>query len=164
MSATHLKQLCEDTFTRLKKVSMELERFLNKETLSSLVAKSGDPEEYEIYYRHFISDLRHLLVYSENAYERLGVCLRRAKFNAAYAEEVLSEVYHNCVNNFYYPKGEGYDESVYNGQEAIIFRKEITPELRQLMLVLSQLFSKMRSDLQVYETGYLQRQSLQTAR
>ncbi|TGU89132.1 DUF3907 domain-containing protein, partial [Mesorhizobium sp. M00.F.Ca.ET.186.01.1.1] len=26
MSATHLKQLCEETYTKLKKVSMELER------------------------------------------------------------------------------------------------------------------------------------------
>jgi hypothetical protein len=154
MAATHLKQLCEDTYTKLKKASMELERFLNQVTLTRLVEQSGDPEEYEAYYRSYLSDLRHLLVNCENAYERLGIALRRARFNEEFAEEVLSLVYHSCVNNFYYPKGEVYDEEGHNdtGQDAIIFRKQVTPELKQLTISLSKIFEQLRDNLQYYET------------
>ncbi len=166
MSGTHLKQLCEDTYTRLKKVSMELERFLNQVTLAGLVAQSGDPEEYELYYRNYLSDLRHLLVYSENAFEKLGVCLRRARFNEEFAEEALYQVYHTCINNFYYPKGEVYDEDgrySYTGQDAIIFRKQVTPELRSLTLSLSKIFEQMRDDLQYYETDYITKKRMRSA-
>jgi len=165
MSDSHLKQLCEDTFTRLKKASMEIERFLNQVTLSSLIEKSGDPEEYDAYYRAYLSDLRHLLVYSENGYEKLGVALRRASFNSDFAEEVLYMIYHSCVNNFYYPKGEVYDEDgrySYTGQDAIIFRKPVTPELRALTLSLSKLFEQMRDDLQYYETDYITKKRMQS--
>ncbi|MGN7468652.1 DUF3907 family protein [Brevibacillus sp. SAFN-007a] len=158
MSATHLKQLCEETYTKLKKVSMELERYLNQVTLPSLVSASGDPEEYEAYYRTYLSDLRHLLVYCENAYDRLGVSLRRARFNEEFAEEVLYQVYHTCVNYFYYPKGEVYEEDgryAYTGQDCIIFRKQVTPELQQLTLSLSKVFEQMRDELQYYENDYI---------
>ncbi|UFJ43098.1 YpuI family protein [Brevibacillus humidisoli] len=165
MSGRHVKQLCEDTYTRLKKVSMELERFLNQVTLSGLVAQSGDPEEYEAYYRSYLSDLRHLLVYCENAYEKLGVCLRRARFNEDFAEEILYQVYHNCVNNFYYPRGEVYDEDgryAYTGQEAIVFRKQVTPELQNLTLSASKVFEHLRDELQYYETDYLTKRRMQS--
>ena len=167
MSATHLKQLCEETYTKLKRVSMEVERYLNQVTLSSLVSASGDPEEFESYYRNYLSDLRHLLVYCENAYERLGVSLRRARFNEEFAEEVLYQVYHTCINNFYYPKGEVYDEDgrySYTGQDAIIFRKQVTPELQQLTLSLSRVFEQMRDDLQYYETDYITKKRMQNER
>lgn len=164
MSETHLKQLCEDTYNKLKKVSMEVERFLNQVTLSGLVEQSGDPEEYAAYYRAYLSDLRHLLVYSENAYEKLGVGLRRARFNEEYAEEVLYQVYHNCINNFYYPKGEVYDEDgrySYTRQDAIIFRKQVSPELKKLTLSLSRVFEQMRNELQYYETDYIAKKRMQ---
>ncbi len=167
MSGTHLKQLCEDSYTKLKKVSMELERFMNQVTLAGLVEQSGDPEEYEAYYRTYLSDLRHLLVYCENAYEKLGVALRRARFNEDFAEEVLYQVYHMCVNNFYYPKGEVYDEDgrySYTGQDAIIFRKQVTPELKQLTISLSKVFEQLRDDLQYYETDYITKKRMQKER
>lgn len=165
MSGTHLHLLCEETYTKLKKVSMELERFLNQVTLASLVDQSGDPEEYEAYYRDYLSDLRHLLVHSENACDKLGVALRRPRFDEQFAEEVLYQIYHTCINNFYYPKKEVYDEdgrSSYNGQEAIVFRKEVTPELRNLTLFLAKQFEQMRDELQYYETDYIAKKQLQT--
>lgn len=167
MSGTHLKQLCEETYTKLKKVSMELERFLNQTTLVGLVEQSGDSEEYEAYYRNYLSDFRHLLVYSESAYEKLGVSLRRARFNEEFAEDVLYQVYHTCINNFYYPKGEVYDEDgrySYTGQDAIIFRKQVTAELNQLTIALSKVFEQMRDDLQYYETDYITKKRMQKER
>jgi hypothetical protein len=157
MSGTHLKLLCEETYRRLKKVSMELERFLNQVTLSELVKQSGDPEEYEAYYRSYLSDLRHLLVNSENAYEKVGVCLRRARFSEEFAQEVLHNVYHTCINCFYYPKGEVYDENSrmgYTGEDPIVFSKEVTPELRHLTLYLSRTFEQMRNELHYFESDH----------
>ncbi|NGQ97090.1 DUF3907 family protein [Brevibacillus sp. SYP-B805] len=164
MSEKHLKQLCEETCTKLKRVSKELERFLNQVTLAGLVKASGDPEEYEAYYRAFLSDLRHLLVYSENAYEKLGVVLRRARFDEAFAEEVLYQVYHTCINSFFYPKGEVYDEDgryAYEGKDAIHFRKPVTPELQKLTLSLYKEFEQMRDDLHYYETDYLTKKRME---
>ncbi|WP_232699240.1 DUF3907 family protein [Brevibacillus daliensis] len=164
MSDAHLKQLCEDTFIRLKKVSIELERFLNKTTLSALVESSSDAQEYESYYSSYLSDLRRLLVYAENAYEKVGVCLRRARFNSEFAEDALYQVYQTCVINFYYPKGEVYDEDgrySYTGQDCIIFRKDVTPELRELTLTLSRIFEPLRDDLQYYETDYITKKRMQ---
>ncbi|ATO50757.1 DUF3907 family protein [Brevibacillus laterosporus] len=164
MSDAHVKQLCEDTFMRLKKVSIEVERFLNQTTLADLVERSGDAQEYEAYYGSYLSDLRRLLVYAENAYEKLGICLRRARFNEEFAEEALYQVYHTCVINFYYPKGEVYDEDgrySYTGQDCIIFRKEVTPDLETLTLGLSRIFEPLRDELQYYETDYITKKRMQ---
>ncbi|AMA72431.1 MULTISPECIES: DUF3907 family protein [Aneurinibacillus] len=158
MPETQLKEICEESYNRLKKVCMELEKFLNTTTLNQLVQASSDPEQYESYYRDYLSDLRHLLVNCENAYEKLGICLRRARFNKEFAEEALYLVYHTCVNLFFYPKGEVYEEdgrNSYTGRDAIIFHKEVTPELKALTLGMSKVFEYLRDELQYYETDYV---------
>ncbi|HBI04431.1 MAG TPA: DUF3907 domain-containing protein [Paenibacillaceae bacterium] len=158
MTETQLKEICEESYNRLKKVCMELEKFLNNTSLPQLVSASSQPEEYETYYKNYLSDLRHLLVNSENAFERLGITLRRAKFNKEFAEENLYLVYHTCINLFFYPKGEVYEEdgrNSYTGRDAIIFHKEVTPELKALTLGLSKQFEYLRDELQYYETDYV---------
>ncbi|BAU27324.1 uncharacterized protein DUF3907 [Aneurinibacillus soli] len=167
MPETQLKEICEESYKRLKKVCMELEKFLNATTLASLIQNSPDPEQYETYYRNYLSDLRHLLVNSENAYEKLGICLRRAQFNKEFAQEVLYLVYHTCVNMFFYPKGEVYEEdgrNSYTGRDAIIFHKEVTPELKSLTLGMSKVFEYLRDELQYYETDYVTMKRMSAAR
>lgn len=158
MPEIHLRELCEDSYHRLKKTAMELEKFLNSTTLESLVNSSGDPEEYQPYYRAYLSDLRNLLVHCEKVYENIGICLRRSQFNKDFAEECLFHLYHTCVNLFFYPKGEVYEEDgrhSYTGRDAIIFRKEVTPQLKALTLSLSKTFEYLRDELQYYETDYI---------
>jgi hypothetical protein len=167
MPETQLKEICEESYTRLKKVCIELEKFLNSTTLKQLVQTSSDPEQYESYYRDYLSDLRHLLVNCENAYEKLGICLRRARFNKEFAEEALYLVYHTCVNLFFYPKGEVYEEdgrNSYTGRDAIIFHKEVTPELKSLTLGMSKVFEYLRDELQYYETDYVTMKRMSTVR
>ena len=167
MPDTQLREICEESYKRLKKVSMELEKFLNATTLAQLVQSSPDPEQYEAYYRDYLSDLRHLLVNSENAYEKLGICLRRAQFNKDFAQEVLYLVYHTCINTFFYPKGEVYEEdgrNSYTGRDAIIFHKEVTPELKALTLGMSKVFEYLRDELQYYETDYVTMKRMSAAR
>jgi hypothetical protein len=158
MPEVQLKELCEESYNRLKKAAMEIEKFLNSNTLDDLARKSGDVEEYQPYYRAYLSDLRFLLVHCEKVYEKLWVCLRRSQFNKEFAEEALYSLYHTCVNMFFYPKGEVYEEDgrhSYTGRDAVIFRKEVTPELKQLTLFLSKTFEYLRDELQYYETDYL---------
>jgi hypothetical protein len=158
MPDIQLRELCEESYNRLKKAAMEIEKFLNFTTLSTLVSQSGDPEEFQPYYRAYLSDLRFLLVHCEKVYEKLGVCLRRSQFNKDFAEESLHLLYHTCVNLFFYPRGEVYEEDgrhSYTGRDAIIFRKEVTPELKALTLSLSKIFEFLRDELQYYETDYL---------
>ncbi|WP_027417808.1 DUF3907 family protein [Aneurinibacillus terranovensis] len=167
MPEIQLKEICEESYHGLKKVCREVEKFLNSNTLAQLVQSSPEPEEYDEYYSNYLSDLRHLLVNCENAYERLGICLRRAQFNKEFAEEALYHVYHSCVNLFFYPKGEVYEEdgrNSYTGRDAIIFRKEVTPPLKELTLGLSKIFEYLRDELQYYETDYITMKRMSAAR
>lgn len=167
MTETQLREICEESYNRLKKVCMELEKFLNQTSLPQLVQSSPDPEEYESYFRNYLSDFRHLLVNCENAYERLGITLRRAKFNKEFAEENLYLVYHTCVNLFFYPKGEVYEEdgrNSYTGRDAILFHKQVPPELKNLTLGLSKTFEFLRDELQYYETDYVTMKKMKSAK
>ena len=126
-----------------------------------------NPDEYEPYYRNYLSDLRHLIVNSETAYERLGITLSRSKFNKEFAEENLYLVYHTCVNLFFYPKGEVYEEdgrNSYTGRDAILFHKQVIPELRKLTLDLSKTFEYLRDELQYYETDYVTMKKMRSAK
>ncbi|MEW9672838.1 DUF3907 family protein [Ammoniphilus sp. 3BR4] len=158
MPEIQVRELCEESYHRLKKSALDIENFLNSTTLQDLVNRSGDQEEYSSYYKAYLSDLRSLLVHCEKVYENIGVCLRRSEFNKEFAEEALYHLYHTCVNLFYYPKGEVYEEDgrhSYTGRDAIIFRKEVTPELKALTLSLSKTFEYLRDELQYYETDYI---------
>ncbi|MBP1932853.1 DUF3907 family protein [Ammoniphilus resinae] len=152
------RQLCEESFRLLKEAALDIERFLNSTTLDALVVKSENPEQYQPYYRSYLSDLRFLLVHCEKVYENLGMCLRRAQFHEEMANEVLYQLYHTCVNNFYYPRGEVYEEDgrhSYTGSNAIVFRQEVVPELKELTLSLARTFEYLRDELQFYEADYI---------
>lgn len=163
MSSANVKQLCESTQTQLKQVIAKLEQFLNHYSLPQLCV-DGDREMSD-YYKGYLSDLRHLLVFSQVASEKLGVSLRRPDFNQDYAEKVLYETYHSCVNLFFYPANESYSEDgryAYTGQDAIRFRKPPAAEIRTVTLECSKLFEQLRDDLAYYESSYLTQKNMQT--
>ncbi|GAA0365957.1 DUF3907 family protein [Bacillus horti] len=151
-----LMDMCEMTYQRLKQISATLENYLNHVHLPMLM--ESDDHEEETYYKGYLQDLRHLLINCENSYEKLGVSLRRAQFNKEFSEEALYQAYHLCVNGFFYPKNESYEEDgrhSYTGRDAIIFRREVNPELKKITLELSKVFEKLRDDLMYYETDYV---------
>ncbi|WP_202077206.1 DUF3907 family protein [Caldalkalibacillus salinus] len=160
----HLKETCEWTHQRLKQIAAQLETYLNETTLNGLVETDENPEDVHEYYKGYLQDLRHLLVNCENAYEKLGICLRRAQFNRAFAEDALYQVYHSCVNLFFYPINESYEEDgrhSYTGRDAILFKREIDPKLKNVTLSLSKLFEELREDLMYYETDYVTTRRMQ---
>lgn len=165
MAIHNVQQLCETTKAKLKQAIDTIEPFLNRSTLAGL--NPDQDSALEEFYRGFLSDMRYLLVFSDVNYEKLGVALRRPTFNAEYAERVLYDVYHNSVNNFFYPKHECYSEDgryAYTGQDAIRFRKKPAREVRDLTISLSKIFEELREDLAYYETDYMTQRRMQGER
>ncbi|WP_010270218.1 YpuI family protein [Paenibacillus senegalensis] len=162
MPKFNVRNLCETTRDKLKDAITEMENFLNAHNLQQL--NSEDDPEMEEFYKSYLSDTRHLLVFCEVGYEKIGVSLRRQTFNHEYAEKVLFDVYHNCINNFFYPKNECYSEDgryAYTGQDAIRFRKKPTRAVRDLTIYLSKIFEELREELSYYETDYVTQRRMQ---
>jgi hypothetical protein len=162
MAMFNVKSLCESSRTKLKVAIGKMEEFLNTHSLQEL--NGEEDESLDDFNRSYLSDTRHLLVFSEVAYEKLGVSLRRPTFNVDYAEKVLYDVYHNCVNSFFYPKNECYSEDgryAYTGQDAIRFRKKPSRSVRDLTIALSHVFEELREDLSYYETDYITQRRMQ---
>lgn len=151
-----VKAQCESTRTKLKEAIAKMEVFLNEYSVNQLNTEA-DPAMDE-FYRGFLQDMRHLLVFSEVSYEKLGNTLRRPQFNQDFAERTLYEVYHNCVTAFFYPKNECYSEDgryAYTGQDSIRFRKKPSRETRNLTIEMTKVFEELREDLAYYESDYI---------
>jgi hypothetical protein len=165
MAVFNVNNVCESTKSKLKEAITKMETFLNEHSLQQLNGESD--AEMEEFYKGYLSDTRHLLVFSQVAYEKLGVSLRRPTFNVEYSEKVLYEVYHTSVNSFFYPKHECYSEDgryAYTGQDAIRFRKKPSREVRDLTIELSKIFETLREDLAYYETDYITQKRMQGER
>ncbi|QHW30415.1 DUF3907 family protein [Paenibacillus rhizovicinus] len=163
MPSTNVKAISESTRDKLKLAISQLESFLNEHALPQLTAEDQGNES-ELFYKGLLSDLRHMLVFSEVAYEKLGVALRRPNFDTDFAERALYEVYHQCVNAFFYPKNECYSEDgryAYTGQDAIRFRKKPVRTARDIVLSVSKLFEELRDDLAYYESDYMTQRRMQ---
>ncbi|MNE61660.1 hypothetical protein D3C80_1568880 [compost metagenome] len=163
MSSANVKALTESTQTKLKDAVNQLEPFLNNNALLQLTSEDSG-EDAQLFYKGLLSDLRHLLVFSEVAVEKLGVLLRRPNFDTIYAERVLYEVYHQCVTAYFYPKNECYSEDgryAYTGQDAIRFRYKPIRIARDIVLNLSKNFEELRDELSYYENDYMTQRRMQ---
>ncbi len=162
MPLDQTKLLCESTKMQLNHAIQILEGFLNNHSLPSLYT---DQDAAMVdFYKGFLTDLRHLLVFSEIYYEKLGVSLRRPIFNEETAGKVLYETYHRCINLFYYPKNECYSEEgryAYTGQDAIRFRKKPVRAVRDITMEISKIYEQLREDLSYYENDYVNQRRLQ---
>ena len=163
MPSTNVKELSESTRDKLKEAIEVLEPFLNHYSLAQLLSEEKNEDE-QLFYKGFLADLRHLLVYSEVSYEKLGVLLRRPNFDNDFAERALYEVYHNCVNAFFYPKNECYSEDgryAYTGQDAIRFRFKPKREARNVIMNITKFYEEMRDSLAYYESDYMTQRRMQ---
>jgi hypothetical protein len=162
MPASNIKGLVESSHEKLKAAIEQIEPFLNHHSLEQLI-DNEDPSSTS-FYSGMLSDLRHLLVFSEVTYEKLGALLRRPNFDNELAERALYEVYHNGVNSFFYPRNECYSEDgryAYTGQDAIRFRVKPVRSARDVVLNISRLYEELRDDLSYYESDYLTHRRMQ---
>lgn len=157
MPSANVKPLTELAHAKLKEAIALLEPFLNEYALPQLTTSEDTPDKIA-FYKGLLSDLRHLLVYSESVYEKLGVALRRPNFDQDFAERALYDTYHQCVNAYFYPKNEGYSEDgryAYTGQDAIRFRVKPVRAARDIVLGVSKIYEELREELAYYESEYL---------
>jgi hypothetical protein len=162
MPANNIKGLTESSREKLKAAIEQIEPFLNNNALEQLV--QVEDSNSVSFYSGLLSDLRHLLVFSEVSYEKLGTLLRRPNFDNELAERILYEVYHNGVNAFFYPKNECYSEDgryAYTGQDAIRFRIKPVRSARDVILNVSRIYEELRDDLSYYESDYLTQRRMQ---
>lgn len=163
MPADNLQNLCSESREKLKSAISIMETFLNEHALSQLVTEQD--EETVHFYKGFLSDVRHLLVFSEVFYEKLGVVQRRPNFDIDFAEKALYNLYHRCVNSFFYPKNESYSEDgryAYTGQDAIRFRKKPVRPARDVIMNITKIYEELRDDLAYYESDYLTERRMQS--
>ncbi|MFC5403022.1 DUF3907 family protein [Cohnella soli] len=163
MQANNIKALAESSRDKLKTAIEPIERFLNYHAIEQLAQM--DNADSVNFYSGLLSDLRHLLVFSEVAYEKLGAVLRRPNLDVELAERALYDVYHNGVNSFFYPKNECYSEDgryAYTGQDAIRFRTKPVRAARDVILGISRVYEELRDDLSYYESDYLTQRRMQS--
>ncbi|RUS48469.1 DUF3907 family protein [Cohnella sp. AR92] len=162
MPTANVKAIAEFSREKLKFAIEQLETFLNNFALPQLT--EGASDDSVNVHAGLLSDLRHLLVFSEVAYEKLGALLRRPNFDTDAAERVLYEVYHHCVNSYFYPKNEAYSEDgryAYTGQDAIRFRAKPSRAERDVVLGISRSYEELRDELAYYESEYLTHKRMQ---
>ena len=163
MPAANVNMISEATRNKLKEAIAIIEPFLNNSTLKGLTEQDSS-EESDVFYRGLLSDLRHLLVFCEVSVEKLGIVLRRPNFDTDYAERCLYEVYHQCINAYFYPKNECYSEDgryAYTGQDAIRFRFKPTHEVKEIVINASKIFEELRDELSYYESDYMTQRRMQ---
>lgn len=166
MTDTQLKELVTLTLDLLTKSQIELENFLNNYSLNELIKDLDEENKEDLFIKtkYLLSDLRHLLVGCENSITKLGVIKRSSQFNKEFAEFVLYETVHLCVNKFYYPEHEIYEEdgrNSYTGRDAIKISFKPNPVIKELLLSLSKYFEVLREELVYYETDYVTKKRLE---
>lgn len=160
--AANIRELAESSRHKLHAAIQLLEQFLNGHALADLY--DGGEEQSRQFYGGLLSDLRHLLVFSEVSYEKLGALLRRPNLDIEQTERALYEAYHYCVNAFFYPKNECYSEDgryAYTGQDAIRFRMKPVRPARDVIMRAALLYDELRDDLSYYESDYMNQRRLQ---
>lgn len=148
------KETSQLVYQRLKEACADIESFLNEVTLSGVMKESGADEKDRPLFQDFLSSMRHLLVYGENGYEKLGICLRRSTFDQRQAKKILCWINNKCVNGFYYPKGDVYAEEsryCFTKADALQFRMPVSPRLKSFMISLLQTFEELRDELEIYD-------------
>jgi hypothetical protein len=154
MGNTIVQSQLKDVQVFLETTVEKLENFLNEITFSKLQQeKSGD----EKYYKGILSSLRRLLVNCEEGLEVCQIILKNDMFNKAAAEKTLYKIYHQCIEEYFFPKSDHWYEdsrAAYTGKNSIKFHAEVPESIPTILKELENGFQAMREELEFYETDY----------
>jgi hypothetical protein len=154
MGNSLVKSQLNDVKGFLSKSIVSIEDFLNETTISQL--KSENDKEHT-YNKLIFSNLRKLVVYSEESFEVCSVILQSNPFQKAAAEKILYKIYHQCIEEFFSPKNDAWFEdsrSAYTGRNSIKFYRNASESVVQLVRSLEGEFQRTREELEFYETDY----------
>lgn len=154
MGNTLVKSQLNDVKDFLAKSISTIEDFLNKTTIAQLNITT---DENLMYNKLIFSNLRKLVVYSEESLETCSVILQNEPFQKAAAEKTLYKIYHQCIEEFFSPKNDAWFEdsrSAYTGRNSIKFYQTVSDSVIQLVKSLESDFQRIREELEYYETDY----------
>jgi hypothetical protein len=154
MGNSLVKTQLNDVKSFLGKSIVTLEDFLNETTLSQLNLEN---EEDRTYNKLIYSNLRKLVVYSEEGLDACSVIMQGNPFQKAAAEKTLYKIYHQCIEEFFSPKNDAWFEdsrSAYTGKNSIKFYRNVSEDIVQLVKSLEGEFQRIREELEYYETDY----------
>ncbi|WP_040208280.1 YpuI family protein [Neobacillus jeddahensis] len=154
MGNTLVKTQLNDVKDFLAKAISTLEDFLNETTIAQLNLTT---DEERLYNKLIFSNLRKLVVYSEESLETCAVILQNDPFQKAAAEKTLYKIYHQCIEEFFSPKNDAWFEdsrSAYTGRNSIKFYRSVSENVVQLIKSLESDFQRIREELEYYETDY----------
>ncbi|MFT4413155.1 YpuI family protein [Fredinandcohnia humi] len=149
-----VKSQTEQVESFLRYTVTTLGTYLNETTIHSLLEETpGEREYYEV----LLSNIRRLVVFSEECLDAIRVVLSNEPFRKAAAEKVLYRVYHQCIEEFFTPKSDMWYEdsrSAYTGKNSLKFRKMPPTSLHNVLTSLEGNFQAIREELEYYETDY----------
>lgn len=154
MGNTLVNTQLNDVKLFLSKAILTIENFLNDTTIKQFKLEI---EEDQKYLQLIFSNLRKLVVFSEEGLEACSVILQSEPFQKATAEKTLYKIYHQCIEEFFAPKNDAWFEdsrSAYTGKNAIKFYREVPEPIKQLVRNLEGGFQQIREELEYYETDY----------
>jgi hypothetical protein len=154
MGNSLVKTQLNDVKGFLSKSILTIEDFLNETTISKLKVEN---DEERIYNKLIFSNLRKLVVYSEECLETCSVIIQSEPFQKAAAEKTLYKIYHQCIEEFFSPKNDAWYEnsrSAYTGRNSIKFYRNVSESIVQLIKSLESDFQRIREELEYYETDY----------
>ncbi|MDN3016652.1 YpuI family protein [Paenibacillus sp. BSR1-1] len=154
MGNSLVKSQLNDVKGFLTKTITTLEDFLNETTIKGFNLEN---EEDQSYIKLIFSNLRKLIVYSEEGFEACSVILQSEPFQKAAAEKTLYKIYHNCIEEFFAPKNDAWFEnsrSAYTGRNAIKYYRNVPEAVSLLIKSLEGEFQRIREELEYYETDY----------
>ncbi|WP_223591588.1 YpuI family protein [Neobacillus bataviensis] len=154
MGNSLVKSQLNDVKGFLTKTITTLEDFLNETTIKGFNLEN---EEDQSYIKLIFSNLRKLIVYSEEGLEACSVILQSEPFQKAAAEKTLYKIYHNCIEEFFAPKNDAWFEnsrSAYTGRNAIKYYRNVPEAVSLLIKSLEGEFQRIREELEYYETDY----------
>ncbi|MFD0827723.1 YpuI family protein [Neobacillus sp. M.A.Huq-85] len=154
MGNTLVESQLNDVKGFLKETIQTLEGFLNETTISQF---NPETEEKRNYLKLIVSNMRKLLVYSEESIETCALILQSEPFQKAAAEKTLYRIYHQCIEEFFSPKNDAWYEdsrSAYTGKNSIKYYQPVPETIQNLIKGLEGDFQRIREELEFYETDY----------
>ncbi|MFD1018543.1 DUF3907 family protein [Thalassobacillus hwangdonensis] len=155
MSNQLVRAQMEEVSDFLENVDGKISDYLNHHHIDGLMNEGGSREKE--YYQELMRSLRRLGVFCDEAKDTVRVLLQSEIFRKSAAERTLYGIYHQCIAEFFSPKGDTWYEdsrAAYTGKNAIKFHHEPPESVKMLMTRLEHPFQQIREELDYYETDY----------
>ncbi|WP_079530171.1 DUF3907 family protein [Halobacillus hunanensis] len=137
----------------LREVVFRVDDYLDTHSIHEFEHERGSYDED--YCKQLLKSLRRLNVLCDEANDKVAVLLQRSSFPTTAAERTMYGIYHQCIGEFYSPKGDTWHEdsrASYTGNSSVIFQYDPPTSIVLLFAALSYAFQDIREELDCYES------------